>query len=180
MKKMKSSVLFLTVVMLMSTMTFQSCSKYDEGPTFSLLSKKSRLVNKWKVDNMLKNGETYTQSEEEQKYINASTFEFKDDNTYVTHTEITSTEGGMTANLVIDVTFTWAFDSGKENVLLTNGKSKYAVTYSSGGETFTQNYEEVEADYQMKIIKLKSKELTLKDSKADEDGDVYTIEFIPV
>lgn len=33
-----------------------ACGKYEEGPKFSLESKKSRLVGEWKVTSITKNG----------------------------------------------------------------------------------------------------------------------------
>jgi hypothetical protein len=35
---------------------FSSCKKYEEGPSFTLLSKKSRLANTWRIDSYFENG----------------------------------------------------------------------------------------------------------------------------
>lgn len=35
---------------------FASCKKYEDGPAFSLMSKKARLANIWKVDTYYLNG----------------------------------------------------------------------------------------------------------------------------
>jgi hypothetical protein len=45
----KPSNLLLLAATLVTVLNFQSCSKYDENPAFSLSSKKSRLVGDWEV-----------------------------------------------------------------------------------------------------------------------------------
>jgi hypothetical protein len=35
-----------------------SCSKYDDGPFFSLRTKKGRLVGEWELDKVIQNGQT--------------------------------------------------------------------------------------------------------------------------
>src|SRR5690349_19538287 len=37
-------------------LVFPSCKKYPEGPAFSFLSKKSRVVNTWGIDQYLEDG----------------------------------------------------------------------------------------------------------------------------
>ncbi|HEY0030578.1 MAG TPA: hypothetical protein VGC65_07460 [Bacteroidia bacterium] len=39
-----------------------SCKKYEDGPAFSLMTKKARIANIWKVDKYLLNGEDKTSS----------------------------------------------------------------------------------------------------------------------
>ena len=45
---------------LITSIAFASCKKYEDGPTFSLLTKKDRVANTWKVDQCLVNGEDKT------------------------------------------------------------------------------------------------------------------------
>lgn len=53
-----------------------SCGKYEEGPAISLLPKKTRLVNTWKVDQIIdQNGDV-------ENVDNNTTYEFEDNNTY--------------------------------------------------------------------------------------------------
>jgi hypothetical protein len=52
----KSFVLFG----ILAGLLFSSCGKYDEGPNFSLRSKKSRLVNVWVIDKVMQDGEDVT------------------------------------------------------------------------------------------------------------------------
>jgi hypothetical protein len=53
----KSFVLFG----ILAGLLFSSCGKYDEGPNFSLRSKKSRLVNVWVIDKVIQDGEDVTE-----------------------------------------------------------------------------------------------------------------------
>ena len=50
----KNNVIALTLVMMIS----YSCSKYDDGPFFSLRTKKGRLVGEWELDKVIQNGQT--------------------------------------------------------------------------------------------------------------------------
>lgn len=49
--------LFLFIVFL----SFASCKKYENGPAISLMSKKARLANIWKVDTYYLNGQDKTE-----------------------------------------------------------------------------------------------------------------------
>jgi len=65
------------LVLISSLFFFVSCGKYEDGPAISLLSKKSRLVNKWKLEKYYKDGVEQTLSNDDKKgYI-----EIKKDNT---------------------------------------------------------------------------------------------------
>ncbi len=46
---MKKSVLFIALL-LSSSLVFQSCNKYEDGPAVSLRSAKARLCNTWVLD----------------------------------------------------------------------------------------------------------------------------------
>ncbi|CAN5816356.1 hypothetical protein BH11BAC7_BH11BAC7_02420 [soil metagenome] len=48
---MKKNFILGLMVVVSVAFTFSSCAKYEEGPKFSFLSKKSRLANTWKVEN---------------------------------------------------------------------------------------------------------------------------------
>ena len=45
---MKKFSILLVLAVLLSGLTFTSCGKYEEGPGFSVLPKKSRLQQKWR------------------------------------------------------------------------------------------------------------------------------------
>ncbi len=53
---MKKLFLVGLVAILASSSLLTSCSKYDEGSKFTLLTKKSRVINDWKLVSMTQNG----------------------------------------------------------------------------------------------------------------------------
>lgn len=48
------------IVFLILCISIGSCKKYEDGPTISLISKKARLANIWKVDTYYLNGKDNT------------------------------------------------------------------------------------------------------------------------
>lgn len=58
---MKKLSFLLILAVLISGATFTSCGKYEEGPGFSLLPKKSRLQQKWRpIESVSSNGTVTT------------------------------------------------------------------------------------------------------------------------
>lgn len=53
---MNKFIISIAMLFLFISFTFFSCSKYEDGPQFTLRSKTSRLTNEWKVDKVYKNG----------------------------------------------------------------------------------------------------------------------------
>ena len=99
---MKKITSILFAVLAMALVTFSSCGKYEEGPGFSLRSKKARVAGEWVIEKTIYNGvETSTG-------FDGITIEFKKDNTY------TESYMGMTDN------GKWDFDSKKENLEYTD------------------------------------------------------------
>lgn len=85
-----------------------SCGKYEEGPGFSLMSKKARVTNTWKLTKVEWNGQDNTPSESSYSL----TMTLKDDETLsATYTIL---------NIPYNVTGTWAFSSDKTNLILTD------------------------------------------------------------
>ena len=84
-----------------------SCGKYEEGPGFSLMSKKARVTNTWKLTKVEVNGQDNTPSESSYSF----TMTLKDDETV----SASQTIFGLPYN----VTGTWAFSSDKANLILT-------------------------------------------------------------
>lgn len=94
---------------IMSLMlVFVSCSKYEEGSKFTVLSKKARLVNTWKLDKI-----TYTSGGISSESTGDVTLDIKKDNTYT----YTVTVGGSS----FTDTGTWAFSDDKSQVIYTDG-----------------------------------------------------------
>jgi hypothetical protein len=58
MKKILSAVGALLIILSVSV---TSCKKYEEGPAFSLLSKKARLTGDWQLESFSVNGVDYTE-----------------------------------------------------------------------------------------------------------------------
>lgn len=53
---MKKSMSFKLFAFALVALMVASCSKYEEGSNFSLLSKKSRVANTWEVSTLTANG----------------------------------------------------------------------------------------------------------------------------
>ena len=53
---MKKTLFFSVLSLIVATSFLSSCSKYDEGSKFTLLSKKSRMVNDWHLISQTENG----------------------------------------------------------------------------------------------------------------------------
>ena len=101
---MKKLSIIVTLFM-MASIVLTSCGKYEEGPGFSVLPKKSRVVNIWKVDKTItKIGSSTTEHSGDANY----SIEFKSDGTY--ETTWTTVAGSFTSK------GKWNFDSKKENL----------------------------------------------------------------
>ena len=111
------------------------CKKYDEGPSISLTSKKARLANSWKFEDIIFNGENNLTKSSliENSYVNI--VEFKKDNTF-----IFKLDEGMLAEGI------WSFNKNKTVIEL---------SYTS---TFPDN-----STCCMKIIKLEKTEFWFSD-----------------
>ena len=53
---MKKTLLFSVLSLIVATTFLSSCSKYDEGSNFTLLTKKSRMVNNWHLTSITQDG----------------------------------------------------------------------------------------------------------------------------
>jgi len=109
MKRLNTLSILFVAAMLVSTTMLTSCKKYEEGPAISFRSKKSRVVNSWKVDKIIINGQP-------ESFTDDITFNFKKDNTY----EVLY-DGEREAG-------TWDFNSNKEELILKeNGSSSAEI-----------------------------------------------------
>jgi len=89
-------------VVSMALVTFSSCGKYEEGPGFSLRSKKSRVVNTWVIEKYLENGVDLTS--QVLPFLGSYSVEYKKDETFEVLTDGMREIGK------------WSFDSKKENL----------------------------------------------------------------
>ncbi len=109
---MKTIINFLLLALLF---TFIGCSKYEDGPAFSLLTKKARITNTWKMEKYVyDNGTSTTDVDEGTMTLN------KD----------------MSANLSlgaggISLAGTWEFINDKEGI---------RITFTIFGTTSTKEY----------------------------------------
>jgi hypothetical protein len=101
MKKSVSITLFAAIVLAVA---FSACKKYPDGPALSFRSKTDRLCNTWKVESYTINGVDSTTSYTAAEY----TIQFNKNNSVVETILGASFDNG-----------TWAFDSKKDNILLT-------------------------------------------------------------
>jgi hypothetical protein len=57
---MKKLIIALCTLTFISTTILTSCKKYEDGPAFSLRTKKARLQGDWKIDSFSIDGVDYT------------------------------------------------------------------------------------------------------------------------
>ena len=53
---MRGNIIF--AILVLGVLSF-SCGKYEEGPMFTILTKKSRVVKAWKIDKYFKKGQEF-------------------------------------------------------------------------------------------------------------------------
>lgn len=133
-------ILKSTLTIFLLSVVLVACGKYEEGPGFSLKSKKSRLAGKWKIENVTYNGTDVTASYQSFLGTNA-VMEYKKDGTY-TFTGNFSDSG------------TWEF-SGDVNLVTTSNASGSTASTSE-------------------ILRLKNKELKIKDVASNNDITIAT------
>jgi len=104
-KRKYTSLLFFLAVFFITS----SCGKYEDGPTFSLLSKKSRIANTWKIDKVFIDDVDRTSIYTE--YMKTYKLELTKDGTI---SETTTTTLGTAT-----VKGTWALTSSDENLVFT-------------------------------------------------------------
>ena len=107
---------FYAFALTLSAAGLSSCGKYEEGPGFSLMSKKARVTNTWKLTKVEVNGQDQTPSSSSYSL----TMNLKDDET------LTATYTIFT--IPYNVTGTWAFSSNKANLILTDNTNSNTST----------------------------------------------------
>lgn len=106
---MKKQILRSVAVFALLAVIFTGCKKYEEGPSFTLLSKKSRLAGDWKIESVTVNGTDYTSA---YNTLVGSSFvmSIKKDGTY-------TIGGNFTDN------GTWVFSSDKTQLISTSSST---------------------------------------------------------
>ena len=103
----------LFTALLFSTV-FTSCGKYDDGPKFSLLTKKARLSRDWQVYEYEDSDGTTVSVSNSSDYAT-----FEKDGTYKATFDNVSYAG------------TWEFSSNKEDLLITYNYGGFSLTTAS-------------------------------------------------
>jgi len=104
---MKKLFLVGFVAVLATSTMMTSCSKYDEGSKFTLLTKKSRVINEWNLVSMTQDGTALNMTGL------VVTSKFSKDGTYSTTTAYTLLGQTYTDT----VTGTWSFSDDKTKLL---------------------------------------------------------------
>lgn len=132
------TVKFLSIALLAVAFVFGSCNKYEEGPAFSLRTKKARLAGVWEVEKFVsKEGETSYPSSDDN-----GTIEYTKDNVVKTTFEVFGFD--------IVISGEWEFIKDKEWL---------RVKTEINGETMVE---------ESKILRLKNDELWLEDEEGDQ------------
>ena len=105
---MKKTIQTLSLILLTAVfiMPFQGCGKYEEGPSFSLKTKKGRLCQSWTVDKWVdSNGNETAGTTSDLIY------------TYEKDGTVSVSDGSFS------ISGTWKFDDSKENIEVTSDAS---------------------------------------------------------
>jgi hypothetical protein len=98
--------------LLVLTLVLGSCNKYEEGPGFSLRSKKARVAGDWKLEKLIYNGQDEPLDADDKDDV----WKFDKDGTFEIQDPGFSTEKGK-----------WSFDDKKENITLTFDGGPFAL-----------------------------------------------------
>lgn len=124
---MKKHLQYITFFVVL--LSVASCGKYEEGPGFSLRSKKARVANEWKVD--------YAYDHDDQREITADftgeTWEFTKDGEFFER-----------ENRELDDAGTWEFISDKEEIIISfpTEVERYTILRLKENEMWLKDHEE--------------------------------------
>lgn len=139
----KIAILF--TILATTAIIFSSCGKYEEGPSFSILTKKARVTGTWTVSEVLVNDQTQDIS-----LFQGLKYELAKDGTGKVHYSINN------FNLSLDLE--WKFDDNKENL---------RIRIKDGNE-----WDEWETS---EIIRLTNSELWIRDVETQNNQTITTI-----
>jgi len=126
--------IFTTLIVLLTVLfVMPSCGKYDDGPAFSIIPKKNRVANTWKIDKVFINDVDRTSIYAE--YIKTYKLEL-------------TTSGSLTETYTISTgsvseTGTWAFENSDENLAFTISglKNSYKILRLKSSEMWLEDTE---------------------------------------
>ncbi len=107
---MKKPIHLRVFALFLFVIALNSCKKYDDGPMVSLMSRRSRLINEWKIDSYKINGTDFT------SLVSGYTETFKKDDSYSYSWGILSGSG------------TWKFQNNAEQVKLSGNDDQSSRT----------------------------------------------------
>lgn len=134
------------LVILLAVVTFASCSKYEEGPAISLKTKKARITNTWKIEAAYRDGKLVTDEYDEYQ------LQMLDDGDATLAVIYASDDFFFEAS----TDGTWEFNDSKEKLIL--------------------DFEYDGADNEYQILRLKSKELWLREVGGEDELHLIPIE----
>lgn len=143
-------VLLGTAAVAVMAMGLTSCSKYEDGPSVTLLTKKSRMANNWTLSSMTENGTAVDLSNTTMEV------DMTKEGTYTQRYTISYDVLGQTVTVGDTTTGAWAFSDDKTQLLMTEE-----------GET--------EADT-MVITMLKKDQLDLRSTDGEDEMTLITRE----
>jgi hypothetical protein len=106
---MKKTIFFSVLSLIVVTTFLSSCSKYDEGSKFTLLTKKSRMVNDWHLMSETVDGFEINLSEISKQLELSKDGSYKYTDSYII---LGQTYGDITIG-------TWEFNDDKSKLVLT-------------------------------------------------------------
>ena len=126
--------IFTTLVVLITILFIMpSCGKYEEGPAFSIIPKKNRVANIWKIEKVFIND--VDRSDIYQEYINSYKLELTKDEKLTV--EYTTNIGSISEN------GTWVFENSAENISFTvsGDKTTFKILRLTSGEMWLEETE---------------------------------------
>jgi hypothetical protein len=134
------SIMILAGMILLST----SCKKYEDGPSISFLSKKSRICGIWKIESVYYNGINITQ--QNSYFYSSSIYEFDIDKNFVY--SFPTCQGSFQL-----IEGNWELDSQKESITM---KSESGAVLK-----------------EMKILRLKAKEMWVMETNGRDEIETH-------
>ena len=144
---MKMNFAKIGFAILLGTATLvSSCNKYEEGPSFSLLSAKMRITGDWTATAMTVNNEDTDMTNLDM------TVSINNDGTFSSETVTTIVIGSLSSSYTTTEVGTWDFNSDKTSVLM-------MVDGASSATEAT-------------ILKLENKEMKLRTGSGSSTTDI--------
>lgn len=136
---MKKNLTYLTLAVVLISATLSSCGKYEDGPGFSLLTKKARITGVWdEKEEVDTDGTVYTDNDD-------ATMELTKSGSAI----LNSPSSG------ISIQGSWEFASNKEKVRITfnfgtNQTEEYTIRRLTNKELWVRDVDGYEYRYEKK------------------------------